>query len=291
MKAASPSLIQSYFPAPAAEKILNLKSVLVSLSGGVDSSVILALLAGVMPQGGLRALIFKSFLHYGNERERALEMCRLFRVAVQVVEGPEQRDEGCMWNVPDRCARCKTLRVRILEREAQRLNAVVVDGTNADDVKDPTRLGNKVLAQCKNLFSPFAEGGLTKEQVRKLGAELEIPWAYEPATACLATRFPSGYPLTRGECQRAAAAETALRDAGFKVRVRIYGDTICLESLERDCGVLSAGRDKILPLLKGLGFERVMADLEGYKSGRSWLPRRSTPDDTLKGGNSTCPTK
>lgn len=274
MRQATVLEILEWFPKSTANRILNLKRVLLSLSGGVDSSVMLALLAGVVPKSGMNALIFRSFLQYPGELDRAAELCRELKVPVAIVEGPELSDERVLNNDARRCEYCKSARVLLLDKKAAELDAVIVDGTNADDIKDVTRLGNRVLERCRNVFSPFADGGIVKTRIREIGAALALPWAYEPATACLATRFPQNYTLNAEQCLRGARAEAALKAAGFNVRLRICGNSVCLELPPDNSDVVSLPRTTIKNILSPFAFDRIMVDLDGYKTGRKWLPER-----------------
>lgn len=270
MRRGSWDLVDEFFPAGFKERFSSLKRAVVSLSGGVDSSCVLALLAGLMPEGSLWAVNFRSFFHFPDEQERCVKMCSDFGVPLLLLPGPELTSDEVRQNVPRRCALCKSLRLERLQAEAQELGAVIVDGTNADDLKDKTRLGNEALARCTNLFSPLAEGGLTKARVRELSRRLEIPWADEPATACLATRFPRETALDPAECRRAGKAERALAAQGIRARLRAYRSTVCVELYPPiDWGHFRP--DVILKTLRAAGYTRVTVDLEGYQTGRGWL--------------------
>lgn len=271
MKKASVEVLQRWFTPSVAERLLNLDRVVLSLSGGVDSSVMLLVLAGIMKPQALKALMFRSFLHFAEEQTRAAELCHHLGIPLVEMPGPELDNPELMQNVPSRCALCKEARLEIISQYAKAWDALVIDGTNSDDVKDPTRLGNQVLARCEGLWSPLVESGFSKAQVRALGRELGLPWADEAATACLATRFPPGALLTEGTCRSAGEAEQALKTAGFDVRVRVWRQTICLEFPPEKGDEMRLARRKIVEILKPLGYQRIMVDLEGYQTGRTWL--------------------
>ncbi|PIE54555.1 MAG: potassium ABC transporter ATPase [Dethiosulfovibrio peptidovorans] len=270
MKPGNKTILRQFFPESIASQILELSSATVSLSGGVDSSAVLALLAGVMPQGSLRAVIFDSFLHPQEERERAEILSRALDVPYILITGPEMSAPLVVSNHEDRCAICKELRIQALIHFCETEGiATLVDGTNADDLRDPTRAGNRVLARYP-VFSPLALAGLSKAGVRALARELEIPWWNSSATACLATRFPVGSELDPQEAQKVGNAERDLQNAGFDVRLRAWAGAVCLEFPPEIGETQIVPRGRILEILSPYDFHRIMVDLEGYRTGRVW---------------------
>lgn len=270
MRRGDESLLRDFFPFEVADRLLKLSSVLVSFSGGVDSSAILALLAGIMPDGTVHSVLFDSFLHPEREKGRAVSLCRDLGVDLRVIPGPELSDDRVMGNLEGRCAFCKELRIcEILRLKEEMGIEAIVDGTNHDDLQDPTRLGNSVLNRYP-VFSPLAEAGLSKRRVRELAKALDIPWWNETATACMATRFPLGTALRADEAKRAFDAEECLKELGLEVRVRVWNDSICLELFPYRDETMVAFREPIVKGLKSLGFRRIMVDLEGYSTGRTW---------------------
>jgi len=84
------------------------------------------------------------------------------------------------------------------------------NGTNVDDRDDPTRLG-LVAAQHFSVVSPIAH--LTKAQVRQAARHLGLPnWKYA-ASPCLRSRLALGVPATPDHLQRIAQAERYVRQA------------------------------------------------------------------------------
>lgn len=246
------------------------KGVCVSLSGGLDSAVVLLLMTALFPPESIKGLHFHSFFHFDHERQRAIDLCDFCGCEYVEKEGPELTDDQVLMNHPSRCRLCKSHRINWAEQWATQHAYWVVDGTNATDKRDPTRLGNKVLQKATCLISPLALSGLEKNDVRTIAHDLEIPWADEMATACLATRFPRNYRLNGPECDRAQKAELILAQNGVRSRVRVYGHSICLE-LQSPDQIKDLNFDQLLKLLQPIGYDRVMIDIEGYKSGREWL--------------------
>ena len=71
--------------------------------------------------------------------------------------------------------------------------------------------------------SPLRECGLTKDEVRRRSREAGLFTWDKPAYACLATRIPTGTPITREDLKRVERAECALETLGFRdFRVRLF---------------------------------------------------------------------
>src|SRR5699024_6328544 len=71
--------------------------------------------------------------------------------------------------------------------------------------------------------SPLRECGLDKQAVRQLAQKAGLPVWNKPAYACLATRVPTGTPITREDLARVERAEATLSGLGFSdFRVRLY---------------------------------------------------------------------
>ena len=98
-------------------------------------------------------------------------------------------------NPPDRCYHCKkAIFGRLKERAAADGYRVILDGTNASDLRDD-RPGMKALEEME-IRSPLRECGLTKDQIRSFSREAGLFTWNKPSYACLATRFPAGTDLT-----------------------------------------------------------------------------------------------
>jgi uncharacterized protein len=119
--------------------------------------------------------------------------------------------------------------------------------------------------------APLLEAGLTKEEVRMLSRELELPTWDKPAMACLASRFPYESTISAELLACVEQAEDFLRrEMGFRqVRVRHHGDTARIEVEPADFTRLlrQDSRERIVAHMKALGYIYVAVDLEGFRSG------------------------
>jgi len=243
------SLLKSYEP------------IAVALSGGTDSSVLLAYASrhniraiaisvdtGLTPPGELAA---------ARELSERLGVPHVV-ITLDLLDIPAVRE-----NRPDRCYVCKRTMMAAVVREAERLGCrTVIDGTHADD-RSTARPGMRALSEL-GIRSPFAECGMGKADVEALAGELDIP--VRPPSACLATRIPTGEPVSRECLELVAAAETLLareipgiirvRCTGGHARACIEADPACRRRLE-----------ELLGAVKELGFEDVEIAPGGYREG------------------------
>jgi uncharacterized protein len=172
-------------------------------------------------------------------------------------------------NDSDRCFHCKSeLFTRLKAVAAERGYENVADGSNADDRGDyrPGRQAAKQLG----IRSPLDEVGLTKEEIRHLSRQVDLPTADEPASACLSSRIPYLIPITVEKLQMVEKGEEALRALGFRhFRVRHHDKLVRLEFAAEE--MPKALRPEMLPKLvekfKALGYAFVTVDLEGYRTG------------------------
>jgi uncharacterized protein len=234
--------------------------VAVALSGGTDSSVLLA----VARQHNIRAIAISvdTGLTPPGELAAAQDLSKRLDVpyvviALDMLEVPAVRE-----NRPDRCYVCKRAMMEAIAREAERQGCrTVVDGTHADD-RPGTRPGMQALREL-GIRSPFAECGMGKADIEALAGELGIP--LRPPSACLATRIPTGDAVSR-ECLALVAAAEALlaREIPGTLRVRCAGGRRA--SIEADPAY--HGRlEELLEAVKDLGFEDVVIAPRGYREG------------------------
>ena len=255
-------------------RIENLSSCIVSFSGGLDSAVVLTLAGQLLKEGKVLAVTFDSWLNPSDEIDEARRICKDLGIEHMIIKGPELREDQVLRNEKTRCEVCKEARVRKLISIADARNIeIILDGTNRDDLEDPSRLGNRVLKKyASRIFSPLAEGGLRKGDVQALARVMELDWKGNLSTACLATRFPWHHALDEEQAGKVYQAETALLRTGLsRVRVRIFHGMASIEVMPDELEEAFNNRNEYLLILKKLGFERINLDLEGYRSGREWL--------------------
>ena len=248
----------------------------VAFSGGVDSSVLLALATRCLGPARTLAILGVSASLATDERRRAHEVAA--RIGAPLVELVTHELERADYraNGPDRCFHCKSELFERIDDELVRRHGLtaVAYGENADDALRADRPGAQAATDHR-VLRPLAQAGLTKTDVRLLASELGLPCADKPAAPCLASRIPHHEPVTEAKLRQIDDAEQVLRDLGFgEARVRHHGDVARIEvpaaDLER--AVTEPVRGRLLGGVRAAGFRFVSLALGGVQSGAFTLP-------------------
>lgn len=247
----------------------DLGRVAVAFSGGVDSSLLLALSVEVLGRDQVLAFTADSPLLTERDRSNAQAVASQLGVTVRFLPFDELTISAVANNAPDRCYHCKRARFEALIALAQAAGAQLVHGENTDDSLDyrPGLAASRELG----VRAPLAEAGLNKAEVRQIAHRIGLPNWEQPSDACLATRFPANTRLTVEGLTRVQGAENALRRLLGSVQVRLR-DHGTLARLEVSPGVITdlaqdPLRSAIVQELKALGYHYVTFDLEGYRTG------------------------
>ncbi|HWI54499.1 MAG TPA: ATP-dependent sacrificial sulfur transferase LarE, partial [Desulfobacteria bacterium] len=194
----------------------------------------------------------------------------------------ELNDSRFVNNPPERCYYCKSELFGKLQGIAkdQKLR-FVLDGANADDTNDfrPGMKAGKDLG----IRSPLQEAGLTKNEIRIIAREENLPNWDKPSQPCLSSRFPYGHAITIDKLKQVDEAERFLRDLGFKeLRVRHHGNTARIEVPETliEEIVRPQLRQDIVQKFSSLGFTYITLDLRGFRSGSM---NEILPKETING--------
>jgi uncharacterized protein len=242
-------------------------SALVAFSGGVDSSLALAICARALPKEKVLAVTSNNETYLPSELDLAREFAGSLGVEHVIVNTRELDNPDYASNPANRCYFCKSTLYSDLRRIAgERGYACVVDGANADDEGD-YRPGRKAAKELE-VVSPLSLAGVSKAEVRDLAKHLGLPSWDKPALACLSSRFPYGQEITAEKLAQVARAEEFLREQGFRqVRVRHHGEIARLEVGPKEMERAFALREKISAELREAGFLYVALDMSGYASG------------------------
>lgn len=244
-------------------------SVVVALSGGVDSAVLLALAVRALGREQVLAVTARSASLPPWEAADAAELAAWIGAPHEMVETSELGRPGYRANGGDRCYHCRTELFEVLGKIARdRGFRSLAYGAIADDLADD-RPGMRAADE-HGAVAPLLSAGFTKEDVRRVADELGLPVAEKPAAACLSSRIPAGDEVTEEKLRQIAIAESALRELGFRqFRVRHHGAVARLEvDPEGDQMLLDPGiRARVVQGILGAGFRFVTVDLEGYRAG------------------------
>ena len=255
--------------ATAQAAIAALDGVVVALSGGVDSSLLLALAARALPAGKLVAVTAVGSVESEEDIESARSLTGRLRVRHDCIVLDSLQIPGFADNTPLRCYLCRGQLYEALEAIRQERGfEAVLDGAIAEDSLD-YRPGLQAAKEA-GVLHPLAEAGFSKEEVREASRRLDLPTAERPASPCLASRFPYGETITMEALQTVAQAEALLHDWGFPiVRVRHHGRLARVEVPAGQIALLAEEplRSQVTGALGDLGYAYVCVDLLGFRSG------------------------
>jgi uncharacterized protein len=248
------------------KKLAEKEKILISFSGGVDSSLLAKVAGDVLGENAL-CVILDSETMPRSELENAKRLARSLGINYRVARYSIFRDPDFIKNPPNRCYLCKKESAKMLKIvAAEKGISCIADGINLSDCGD-YRPG--ILASNEEgIWHPFMESGLFKEDIREIAKQMGFSFWSKPSSACLASRIPYGDEITGDNLTMVEKAEDHLRGLGFRlVRVRVHGRVARIEVLEEDMDTVLRSKDKILKELKDAGFKYVALDLQGFRSG------------------------
>jgi uncharacterized protein len=242
---------------------------LVAYSGGVDSTLVAKVAYDVLGDRAL-AVTAESPSLLPEDLEDARIQAAFIGIPHEIVQTHEIENPNYTANPVNRCYFCKSeLHDTLKPLALQRGYPYVVDGVNADDLRD-YRPGIQAAKE-RGARSPLAEVGITKPEVREFSKMLGLPWWDKPAQPCLSSRFPYGEEITIAKLQRVGRAERYLRQLGFTtLRVRSAGDVARIELPPEQIQdfVQTTDLPALVAAFQSYGFVYVTLDLEGFRSGK-----------------------
>jgi len=243
------------------------RTVLVALSGGVDSAALLAVACEALGSERVLAVTGRSGSVTDSEIADAREVARALNVSHVVVETFEIERSEYRANAGDRCFHCRSELFEVLSRvAAQRKIEAIAYGAIVDDLGDH-RPGMDAARQL-GILAPLLDAGIGKEDVRALANEFNLHVHEKPASACLASRIPIGTEVTLKRLKEVERAEAALRGLGFRqFRVRHHGEIARIEFGTGEIERLSdpSLRAEVVRAVKSAGFDFAAVDLEPYR--------------------------
>jgi pyridinium-3,5-biscarboxylic acid mononucleotide sulfurtransferase len=246
--------------------IASRKRVLVMFSGGLDSALLAKLAFDALGQDAM-ALTIDSEVIPPAEITMAREMAVDIGIPHHVVRVEELEQPHFQFNPPDRCYHCRKVRDALARRWATEHGfTTIADGLNYSDLSD-FRPGLKAANE-DEIWHPFIEFSVTKDEIRTLTKELGLRGSDRPSMACLASRFPHGAAVTTTAVERVERAEDYLHSLGFKrVRVRYFPYHLAMVETDEPARAVEM-RDQLVRQLQSLGFAFVTLDLEDFASGK-----------------------
>lgn len=230
-----------------------------AFSGGVDSAYLLH--AACQLGADVHPYYVKTCFQPDFEFQDAKRLTDLLGVPMTVVTVPILETPHVRENPAKRCYYCKQAILTAIGEAARRDGySLILDGTNAsDDVDD--RPGFLALQEL-GVLSPLREAGLSKAQIRELSRTAGLFTWDKPAYACLATRIPTGVPITEAALDAIQRGEVALSKLGLRdFRVRMLGGSAKLQVTAEQMDLVIRKRSQILKVLLE-DFSDVLLDLE-----------------------------
>ncbi len=244
-----------------------MESVLVTFSGGADSTFLAKVAAGTLGDAAVAMTAVSASLP-AKELEEAQTLARLIGIRHLLAESRELDDPRYAANPVNRCYFCKSELFALARRKADELGLRwVADGTQADDLRD-VRPGRQAAREWQ-VRSPLLEAGFTKEQIREASRVFRLPTWDKPAAACLASRIPTGTPVTLGLLSQVERCEDRLKALGIRrLRARHQGEAVRLELEPAVIARLGEPRfrGQVAAACRQAGFRRVLVDLTGCRA-------------------------
>ena len=219
----------------------------IAFSGGVDSAFLLY--AAKQAGSEVTAYYVKTPFQPEFEYADAVTLAEQLQVKMTVLSLDVLADPQVVANPQNRCYYCKKrIFTAICQQAKQDGYPVVLDGTNASD--DPTdRPGMQALQELE-VLSPLRLCGLSKKEIRKLPKQAGLFTHDKPAYACLATRIPTGMPITRELLEKTERNEGFLIGLGFRdFRIRITPEGAKLQIKKEQVPLLEQHRQEIFERL------------------------------------------
>jgi len=233
----------------------------IAFSGGLDSTTLAAICKDLID---VKLVTIVSDIFPASEIEDASKIAKKLGLEHITIELDLLSDENFVRNPVNRCYYCKKRMIK----ELKEFNCVIFEGTNVSDLKKH-RPGYRALLEEENVYSPWVEAGITKDEIIQIAKMFGLP--IKPSSPCLATRIPFDVRITREKLKRVEKAEEIVKNiSGVKIiRVRDHGYLARVEVGKEERKLLSNNRimDEISRELKALGYKYITLDLEGYREG------------------------
>ena len=247
-------------------RLAALGRVIVAFSGGVDSTLVLKVAVEALGDQVIGVTAVSPSLPAG-ELEQARALAQQLGARFHALETHEVDDPLYQANTEARCYFCKREVYSEISAFAREQGIqYLADGLNLDDLSD--RRPGRRAAEEQGVYSPLAEAGLSKAEVRELSHQLGLPTWDKPALACLSSRIPHGQPVTRQALSQIDRAEQVVRGLGIRqVRVRHHDTLARIEVEPADIPTVLKHQAEITVALRKLGYTDVTVDPAGYRMG------------------------
>ena len=247
---------------------------LVAVSGGVDSAVLLAVAVEALGSDRVVAITGRSASLAAGEADAAATVASQVGCRHRILDTDELADPDYRANRGDRCYHCRSeLFARLREVGRHEGFRAIAYGAIADDLGDD-RPGMRAAEEFA-VLAPLLDAGFTKADVRWFAASRGLAVHDKPASACLSSRIPVGSEVTPAKLRQVERAEAGLRALGFvQLRVRHHGQVAHVELDTEGLRQVAdpAVRERVADEVRRAGFRAVRVDPDGYRGGRGKPP-------------------
>ena len=237
--------------------IKSYQKVIVSYSGGIDSTLLAFYAHQVLDQNALIAIGDSPSLSR-DDLNLAITIARENDFHLVKIYPQEFNNPDYLKNDLNRCYFCKKDLFQEINALKKSTGAeVIMDGTNYDDLKD-TRPG-LMAAKQEKVIHPLVEVKLNKKEIRLLAKKNHLPNHDKPSSPCLASRIPHGLKVDLIKLNKVEKAEKFLRDtfAASPIRVRCHEHLARIESSLENVVLLKKKIDHISAYFEKIGFSEV----------------------------------
>jgi uncharacterized protein len=238
--------------------------VVVSFSGGVDSTVLLAAAANALPDDHIAVFADIPML---SERQRIIAMNVAEELGIDTVTVKLGWDDmpGVRENTSERCYHCKRAIYSVVRRIASENGYdICVDGENSSDKSDE-RPGRRAASEF-SIMSPLRDLGIERDSVREMFTELGLRTDVQKET-CMATRISTDTPFDDSDMRLIEECEDIIRKiSGVRqIRMRMYDGSAHLFTSPECIGMLLRNKNVLEKELVRNGISAVNIDLDGYR--------------------------
>ena len=280
----------------------------VAYSGGVDSSLVAALLQHAIRNDhdssrqstAVQAILGLSPAVSQEQVQLARQVASHLQVPFQEVTTTEGTNPMYIENNGQACFACKTHLYESLHavykhatshRQEEESSAAVAvqlyNGTNANDLQDATRVG-LIAARHFNVLSPLQH--TTKDHVRRAARHLGLPNWNAAAAPCLRSRLALGVKATQVHLQMIERAECFVKRTLLQDMVRSAASNVRVRMLTNQRAMIEVDQELLEQLRLGkaeeeyfqsLGFSSVSARQFQTGSVARREPRRVETEDAV----------
>lgn len=242
-------------------------SALTAFSGGADSTFLAKVAWDTLGDRAM-TVIAAGPIFPEEETKKAQDVAKEIGIPCKTILFDILKDPFFCTNSENRCYYCKKqMYTSFLTVASERGFSWVVDGTHAGDHIN-SRPGYQAI-RALGICTPLQALHITKAEIIAFSKALKLSTWDKPSGSCLATRIPCGTPIDHNRLGRVKRCETWMRKRGFtQVRIRDYFPEarIELDPTEFSMAISSEFREDLINILISEGFQKIVLDLEGYKS-------------------------